>query len=242
MKYDTNLGSVLKEKEEMTALILQKNTLFKWDHPKADWGGMNKTQLTELVGKIGVLFKITPGQARLIEPIFGDHIVVTFPDNSKCKKTAMCLVDFNEDESVKSCKVIFNRSLELVDGASGVEEDGLGCVFETPYENIIWLIAEELKHAQIFQKAGSRSRESKWENNYKQVLIKKGIVSGDAYLTDIQEVTVSRNALEVLKELVPQRVDYFQKLYNESVRTFRHVSPNISRVREMTYLKTGFKF
>lgn len=237
--------------KETTADILERNTHFNWEHPQQDWAGMDRSRLKSLVGEVGELLGISAEQASGIETIFGDHIAVEYPNGDKHLNTALCLVDYDEGDSVKKCRVILNRSYELADyasagGSTGSQRnkkntEGISCKFEEPFENVVWLLAEELKHAQIWAMARDKSTEAKWREKYKRIMAVKGVLSDDDYVTDIQEVTASRNALRVLKKLVPERADYYDRLYKQSLEEGKNVTPSIGKVMDKTYIKTGFK-
>ncbi|MCA9302478.1 hypothetical protein KDA10_03970, partial [candidate division WWE3 bacterium] len=83
--------------------------------------------------------------------------------------------------------------------------------------------------------------DANWQRNYEQILANKEITSQDKYRENLQEVTVSRNAVKVLKKFFPARADYYQELYDESVKQNKQIVPNVSEVVEQTYIPTGFK-
>lgn len=157
------------------------------------------------------------------------------------------MVDYDNENQIEQVRLVFNRSKEVANYAiekTEKEEDretGIPCVFVSPRENIIWLLAEELKHAQIWLKAGSKEREAGWQSNYKEVLKRKGRSFGPGYARDLQEVAVSRSALRILSKLVPERANYFEGLRQKSLQTGRNVTPNIKKTADETYIETGFR-
>lgn len=217
--------------------ILEENVEFRWDHPQDHWGGLNRNQLIVLVGQIGEMLNFRINQTEMIRVFFGDHIIIEKRDGSEHINTGCCLVDFDKNEQLKNCRVILNRSREIADHATSqaqkkrekVKTKEIKCVFQSPKENIIWLLTEELSHAQIWLKAGTKGKEAQWQLRYKRILKKKGREFDD-YSEDLQEVTVSRRALRILSKLAPERSEYFDELYEES----------FGKVIDQTYIKTGF--
>ncbi len=235
----------VKRKEEV-AMTLARNTMFLWECPQQDWVGMNRRDLMILTTTVGMLLGIRQNEAERMGVIFGDHITVPSPGGCQTR-IAFCKMNFSDDNRVDWCGVVLNRSYELAshflhgEEAKGKSEN-IRCVFEEPYEVIVWFLSEELKHAQIWCVADNVETEQKWQRRYEEIIKKKGrIFDEGSYDRDVQEITVSRVALRVLKSLVPKRADYYQKLYDRSLREGRRVAPCMGKkVMAETFIMTGF--
>ncbi len=233
------------QQQEATKYELCNNTIFMWD-AGPEWLGMNQEELKSLYAEVGGALDIKPDEAKKIQAYFGDHIVVNFEHHSDIN-SACCITDYDDDDNVEKCRLIFNRSLEVAayriynDKISQESQtEGLKCVFEDPKEALIWLMAEELGHAKIFIRAGTKERESKWQENYARILANKEISSNDKYRESLQEVTVSRNAVRILKKFFPERAEYYQELYDSALEQNVQIIPDIRKVAGQTYISTGF--
>lgn len=117
-------------------------------------------------------------------------------------------------------------------------KDNIQCIFESPRENIIWLLTEELKYAHIKIIGGREEKIDQWQNKYSESLRRKNLIR-NGYAADLEEVTVSRVAVRTLKKIIgsedPQRGKYFEQLYRQSLVQNRHIVPNIRKVVETTY-------
>jgi len=200
--------------------------------------------LTDLIGKIGEIHRIRPEQAEQIQILFGDHIAIE-KDGNLYANAASCLVDFDEKGVVSGTRIILNRSEEVAKHSAvsyKKSKGGASCVFQTPRENIIWLLSEELNHAKLWLQAKTKKREAGWQLKHKQNLKRRGCDFGsDEYAGDIQEVTVSRRTVRVLGKLIPERASYFDELHRISIIRRENIAPDISDVIDNAYIKTGFR-
>jgi len=237
------------EKYEQTRKILKKNTEFRWNKKPKTFGGFDAKSLKELVATTGELIGIKPEQASKIRVIFGDQVHVDLPEGGTFINHAYCGTVYNDSGEAEKCFVVVNRSHELALAESTTNtgednDDKVSCRFEHPWENVVWLVAEELKHAHINLVARNESKIESWQENYKDVLQKKGKKITTEYSSDLEEVTASRVALKVLEKLAskdyPERATYFRKLYQMSLEKSTNVTPNISNVVDDVYVITGY--
>jgi len=250
------------ERFEMTRELLKENTTFKWFLDEQRFGGFNKEELQELVATVGELIGITPEQAKKISTVFGEHVQYDYKEDDVKSyiNGAYCVTIYEHDDlkEVDNCIVVINRSVELVNSQDDPDkyeekkrkknENGmkvLECVFENPWEFVAWLVAEELKHAQMDLIGETKKSGQQWQERYEEILTNKNRIVFDDYSSDLGEVTASRTALSVLWRLAennfPERVEYFKKLHNESIQEFTNVVPTVGRVMNNVYLKTGYK-
>jgi len=230
--------------QEATKLELSNNTEFRWaEEPK--WQGMNQNGVTKLYSEVGATLDIKPDEAKKIKAYFGDNISVFWDDKFQ-KNTACCIADFDDKGTLEKCTLVFNRSLKVamqgtMTNENGYDQkEGIACIFQDPKECLIWNFAEELGHARIFIKADTKEREVKWQQNYTKILANNGVRPQDGYRSSLQEVTVSRNAVKVLKKMFPERTDYYQDLIDRSLEEHKQIVPNVTNVIEEAYIKTGF--
>ena len=240
------------EHSEQVSQVIQRNTQFWWNLPNRTWGGMNELELKQLAGLVASEIGVTPQQAQYIGVYFGECICVTFPDGRMVQNTAMMLANPDSDGNYTDCRVILNRSKSLVKKLTQEKSNNnnvnkykrddyahdIHCFFETPQENIIWLLAEELKHAQIKLIGGRKEIINRWNDNYRRNLRQRNLAR-HGYAEDLEEVAVSRVAVRVLHRIIgktnPQRGEYFRQLYQRSLTNNRHIVPNIVDVLEATY-------
>ncbi len=218
-----------------------------WQQPDVRWGGMDQGQLTLMTAQVGELLEITPEQAKKIQVIFGDNIVVEFIDTDESHtNTAFCIADSDKEGNIKGCRIIINRSEELALASAETinheeSSDGrISCEFDDPYENIVWLIAEEMHHAKYWSTAKDIETADRWQQRYDDLRKRKGIVSSEGYSNELIEVAASRNALRILKKMNPHRTAYYQELYDRSLRESKHVIPDITKIENIAFVKTGY--
>ncbi|MDO8498871.1 MAG: hypothetical protein Q7S44_03740 [bacterium] len=261
-------GSELdRQGSERVANILQQKTSFFWDHsPRDSWAGFSEADLNTLVGKIAQIIGITETEAARITILFADDRT-PIVNNEKMITPAICLPGQDAAGRYDQAYVLINRSKEVVTHTMGTrdivnkekkgiyqtsgviyensEEERLECELENPFEVIVSLIAEELKHAQVFLRARDPEKMSQWEQKYLAVLQRKGFVSSDLYDVSLQEVTASRVTAQVLEVLLrdqsPARCQYFRDLRQQSKTLGRSIVPTLSdKVIDETFIETGF--
>lgn len=239
-----------------TAEIIAERTSFKW-RGKQEWGGLRKEELRQLVSHIATYIGIPSHQADMISILFADHFdkqgkdggAPAYCDSSYLKSNTL-FTDF---------LIVFNRSLELVKYCSerdsqinydkdklealGVYEgtpdaEPIVCQFENPQEAIIWVITEELKHAQIFLTAKTYQKYQGWSDRFLEIMRAKGKGAKHLYDTDLTEIAANRVVLRVLVKLTTgDRKAYFRQLYQQSLASGHIV---MSYIYEPTYIRTGF--
>lgn len=239
-----------------TAEILARRTSFKWKG-KQEWAGFSRNDLKQLVGIIATLIGIPPHQAEKISVIFADHFDKKGSDGGA---SAYCDGIYLKSNTLfTECLVVFNRSLELANyclerdrvtnedqsrlqslGVYGDTPDAkpIICQFENEEEAIIWMIAEELKHAHVNFIAKTYKNFEHWASRYLQIMRSKGRNTNHLYDTDLTEITANRTVLRILAKLsTGERRAYFRQLYQESLERGHIV---ISFLYEPVFISTGF--
>lgn len=250
------------EKESANHLaqqILADHTSFRWEGGQ-DWVGCNQDDLRVLVGIIASSIGITPPQAERISLVFSDHLPAENSDNGGHTSLACCVGIYNgQTTRFLGCYVVINRSLELARyclkrnrktnrnqkklqslGVYGSSPDTepIYCEFENALEAVIWLIAEELKHAQIYLLAQTNNRYKSWSRRHLEIMKSKGIKTGNLYTTDLSEIATCRTVLRILAMLSnEERRQYFRDLYGKSLVTGQIV---IHVLYEPALIKTGY--
>lgn len=240
-----------------TAEILARRTSFKWKGKHQEWGGFSKNDLKQLVGHIATFIGIPPHQAEKILIVFADHFDKQRTDGGA---SAYCDSSYLKSNTLfTDFLIVFNRSLELAKyclerdsqinydqdriESLGVYEDDpdaepISCRFENAQEAIIWMIAEELKHAQIFLIAKTYQKYEGWSDRFLEIMRAKGKGASHLYDTDLTEIAANRIVLRVLAKLTTgKRQAYFRELYEESLASGHIV---IGYIYEPTFVKTGF--
>lgn len=252
--------------ELFAAKILQKHTSFYWQaQPKKEWCGYSPTDINQLISQISAQLGITPKQAELIDIHLEDHLVFRV-GGVRTYVQAFCGYDSDGQGNYTRCTIAINRSQELSIYANSIWNDAtreqqgrftklgvlkpgktvheLSCFFLNPWENIVWLLTEELAHAVIYLKAQNETSFADKQEAFVLDMIRRDIGAADFYDCDFSEVEASRACLRVLaklsRNLFPTRVPYFEKLLQKSIKQSVHVTPNISLIRDLAYIPTGF--
>lgn len=241
---------------------LAKRTEVCWGENGQTFANLSSQEVVALTGDIANLIGIRSSHIEKIRIIFGDHYYLDFPDGTKHTNLAFCAgaVDPTSGEYTE-CIVVINRSLELAqyslkNGATrnkhlrkrfkkfdviddSTPDDPILCHFSSPKEMVIWLIAEELKHAHVNLVAKSSEKSKQWNNNYANFLRKRGFKTSELYSVNLDEITASRSALRILEYFSEgDRKIYFRELYLQSLRLRRCVQPVFLR---SAFTPTGFK-
>jgi hypothetical protein len=255
-----------KNTSSALASVLEPRISFSWNtFPQDKWCNFSKDELKSLAIQIADFIGITPEQANLIEIRLEDHLVFRV-QNQRLFVQAYCGYDTNEHGDYSLCTIAINRSDELSRYANEIwdistkEQKGrfvklgvlknaqtqreLSCYFQHTWENIVWLLAEELSHAYIYLKAKNEVTFAKWQHLHVRELIKRKLIATDFYDCDFSEVEASRICLDVLKKfaqtLAPDRIPYYEELLADSNKLSLHVTPNIAHIVKDAYIKTGF--
>ncbi|OGD71023.1 hypothetical protein A3A84_02875 [Candidatus Collierbacteria bacterium RIFCSPLOWO2_01_FULL_50_23] len=241
---------------EKTAKVLKKNIHFKW-RGSAEWAGLTKADLVELTVGIATFIGITQEQAKKITITFGDHYKLPDVDTTY---SAVC-IPYHPDGVYTKMVVILNRSHEvalevIARFKANLEEerakmDLLGlydpkpddesysCQL-TPFESVVWSIAEELNHAHTMLIAGTIMRSHAWSKRYVEMLKVRGIQIKDDYETDLDEVAANRRVLRILAYLSPDedKKQLFRQCYLRSLQDRRVFFAEITNT---ALIPTGYK-
>lgn len=232
---------------EASQILVQGVSFEFWENPAPDWGGLDRSHLTNLVGTIGTMIGITPKQAEKIKIFFGDHIHIAIRGNSdKTIQSGACVVDFDDDLTVIGCRIVLNRSREVAkyttkgpEPAGESNNDGVSLYLESPEELIAFIVAEELKHAQIWLKAGIKEAQENRDSKYLAIAKSHNhsVIKG---LNNLGEIAASRTALSVLKKLVPAWAEYFESVRKQSLGKMARVTPDVTNIVNSAFIETGF--
>ncbi len=247
----------MKELPSLTETI-KANTRFYWKAGEPRWAGLTPSEITDLTIQIAALIGITNHRAKKIRLNFADHLRA---EGSKEAYIALCRALYHSYFSEYfQCNLIFNRSLEVRyqpvnlnikrgddikrGVALGVLDQSLTqpkitCDLKTPLEVIIWLISEELKHANTLLMAGNRFIYDCWQKKYSNFLVKKGFIANELYSVDIDELAASRVATRIQKHFAPAwKKPYFHRLYQRSLQTRQRIVPCFP---DSAFIKTGYR-
>lgn len=245
----------MEEKELSQLLVpdlITERTAFQWNaEPQDEWAGWDADYLILLTQTIALQLGYTNEQAEKLLIVFADHLKV-----QGRAFLAGTIPQFSPAGYVEKCGIVINRSQELALSQSKKQEakdrykiekkqenvEYLVCKLVDPREWIIWVLAEELMHAKLYMMARTQQRDAGIARRFKEIIRKKrGKLSNIDYENCYQEVTVGRMCLRVLSKLVPARRPYYEKLYQESLKTGKRPFPYVRHIAEKTFVSTGFR-
>lgn len=230
------------------ANILEKNTSFRWRVAPFTWADLDDNDLRNLIRKAGGLIGFTPEQASCVDIDFCDCEPITYWHEGRQHShlaVASCLLSQDAEGNIIGCLIRFNRDtnrirkqLAQVARHSCYQETfGLVCVLESPLEYIVWILGEELKHAQVGLKAANEKTKKHWQERYEATIKRKQRTFSHNRSCNLQEITATRTVLRILARLFPQRAAYFKELYKESLRTGEAVFPDLSRIKYAIFIR-----
>jgi hypothetical protein len=235
-----------------------------WETQPLTFGGFSAEEIARMVQVIGFELGITAEQAKRIKIFLTDHSSVKYGEDQVYITTAFCVPYSQPNGRYEYLHIILNRSLEVYQLDQKIfpfapktpaqanqtlenpaDESGpLRAELESGEELLIWMITEELNHAQLKLSAGNVSRDDAWQNKYVETLTSRGIENDNTYNFELAEVTAARHALRLLEKFAddPQRQRYFRERYQESLRQRKAVGPAFpNSLCQTVFVPTGFK-
>lgn len=229
-----------------------------WQYKPLTFAGFSAEEIAGLIQIVGTQLGITPDQAPKIFIHLSDYMALKFPNREPIFTTGVCAPQTDENGVINRCHIIINRSREVFDlprpkppsvSVNHQEEpkfDGpIKAELTAAWEFLVWIVTEELSHAQVDLKAGDPAHILQWSENYRGHLFNKGFEDDGSYSFDLVEVTAARQVLRVLAKLslqfAPERAKYFRELYHQSLSERKAVTPVFSQqVIDQVFVKTDF--
>ena len=164
--------------------------------------------------------------------------------------------------NVADATVLINRSRELYDEQNNGETHDIpwdndisilqnvgliGLKMRYPWEEIAWIVSEEINHAGVLHKVGTYdkiiSSRKKFEEQARRYHQDPGTIH--PYTTDLMQVTASRQVLRFLKSLAeqraPERVPVYEQALQASFATRFAVVSDVKEVKDAVFVNTGYK-
>jgi len=236
-----------------------------------NFGGLKRNELIGAVTWVADKMGLAGAEAPRIEVLFGDDIAVRKSDGGEVVTWAMTYPFFdsdNDEAKVVGCSIVINRSREIIEptivslrGGNGVgREAGFRdsykierpekmtvVKFEKAWELVWWIIAEEMKHAKDFLRAGDVATLTRWQTKMDQIMKRygeSGLVCKRSQ--DVMEFASSRTSARLLARVCGEikgdfeRADYYLVKHRQSQRSRDMIHVDISEVWDEVFIPTDF--